>query len=535
VTTTPGKKNGNGNGSGSLAMGALLREFERSLPQMNSEDAKRQAASLLARLKSKSLAPSDPSILNELVRLCVQGGLRPLLGAYGISYPTYNYFEHFIDEDEPARSNALGPWAAPRVNRLATPPVWRVLGFDVGFPLGIPASVLTATSAWIDYYARLGFNVLTFKTVRSRQWDAHAKPNWVFLRDLEKPLAPDSLPESAIGDESYWPSDPHAFSMANSFGVPSFDPSFWQPDLEKARECLGPGQLLIVSVMGTTEKYSGKDLVADFVKVALMAEDAGALAIELNLSCPNTLEASGKVKTEMICDSPESTKQITEAVRDRLSPATKLVIKMRYQPPDVLQKVVLTVGRLVDGISGINTVQMSIVNEKGSPTFPNRSKAGVSGIAIQKLGISFVNTLRAIRDREKFDFDIIGMGGVMNPSDIEAYQRAGATAVQTATAAFFNPRLPLDVQEYREANSVDDIGLRARARALELLSEGPKSFGELVESLGDLLAPTDLEKADRAQKVLEGLVRDSQVVSERHGNRLLFQLSNLETPVENSR
>src|SRR5205085_2457229 len=97
----------------------------------------------------------------------VLGRLQPLLAAYDIPHPSYNYFEDF-------RGNSDGPWdRLPQTWQAPTPALWTVLGFDVGFPLGVPASVLTSTARWIDYYARCGFNVLTFKTVRSMERDAH--------------------------------------------------------------------------------------------------------------------------------------------------------------------------------------------------------------------------------------------------------------------------------------------------------------------------------------------------------------------------
>src|SRR5206468_2823887 len=154
--------------------------------------------------------------------------------------------------------------------------------------VGVPASVLTATADWIEYYARRGFNVLTYKTVRSALRDAHSKPNWVFLNDLTEPLEPGQTPET-YGDALVWPRDPNAFSMANSFGVPSFAPEIWQKDVSKAVASLRSGQVLIVSVMGTWEDFKGPELIKDFVNVARMAKGAGAPAIELNLSCPNTI------------------------------------------------------------------------------------------------------------------------------------------------------------------------------------------------------------------------------------------------------
>ena len=63
----------------------------------------------------------------------------------------------------------------------------------------------------------------------------------------------------------------------------------WQIDIGRGKSLLRQGQILIVSVTGTTreEDKSFDYLVNDYVKAAVMARDAGAEIVELNLSCPN--------------------------------------------------------------------------------------------------------------------------------------------------------------------------------------------------------------------------------------------------------
>ena len=59
-------------------------------------------------------------------------------------------------------------------------------------PIGIAAGPLL-NSRWVEAYARLGYGLLTYKTVRSRARPSYSLPNWVFLReagpgDGERPL-----------------------------------------------------------------------------------------------------------------------------------------------------------------------------------------------------------------------------------------------------------------------------------------------------------------------------------------------------------
>ena len=53
---------------------------------------------------------------------------------------------------------------------------WEFCGQTVASPLGMPAGPLL-NGRWILYYAGLGFDVLTYKTVRSSQRPCYDLPN----------------------------------------------------------------------------------------------------------------------------------------------------------------------------------------------------------------------------------------------------------------------------------------------------------------------------------------------------------------------
>ena len=59
-------------------------------------------------------------------------------------------------------------------------PMKQFLGLPVRSRLGIAAGLLL-NSRWIGPYARLGFDLLTYKTVRSAARPCHPLPNWVFV------------------------------------------------------------------------------------------------------------------------------------------------------------------------------------------------------------------------------------------------------------------------------------------------------------------------------------------------------------------
>ncbi|HEX8221467.1 MAG TPA: hypothetical protein VF914_19930 [Chloroflexia bacterium] len=458
--------------------------------------------------------PSDVAardqLLSEFTRICVQGQLYPVLNSIRVPHPTYNYLTSY-------KENLQGPWDVIPLEWLRTTPSrWQLLGFDVDFPFGVPASVISTTSGWIEYYARLGYNVITYKTVRSKAREAHPGPNWVFLKEQNFSLPTDDWIQDVVGDIGAWPADPLAFSMANSFGVPSEDPAHWKPDVERALRSLRSGQLLIVSVMGNQETLTNdrSGLIADFVHVAKEAEDTGARAIELNLSCPNSVNPlTGKVIESMLCNEPGFVVEVVQQVRQALKKETRLIIKLSYMSRESLERLLnqllLNKERLIDGISGINTVQMNVHKEDHSPTFVGiqdnptkpRGRAGVSGIAIREYGLQFVRYLSGIREslrtQHGVDFDIIGMGGVMTAHDVQAYFQAGAQAVQAATASFFRPTIVQEVLDHwlqggfagvsaqmtppdAIRSSADEFARELSSRTLELVRMAEPSSGGAI-------------------------------------------------------
>ncbi len=403
-------------------------------------EASQLARQALERGSAGQLRTEDSLVLlDRLAQVCFVGGWQRVLTKYGLDFPTYNFVEDYA-------TNATQPWVQP-------PPIrpgagtrrWRVLGQWLGFPLGVPASPLTANSLWIDFLARQGFNILTYKTVRSRSQEPHPSPNWVFVDD-DRPWPVGEEHQMVVGDVKTWPRDHRAFSTANSFGMPSSDPTVWQKDVVSTLAALEDDQLLIVSVVGS--QRAGEDQVQDFVTVAKQAEETGCRVIELNLSCPNSIdEETGEVSHDFICLSHTATRTVVQAVRNGLVHSdTRLVVKLAYLDNETLERVVTPIAHMVDGISGINTMQRRVVDVNGMPTFgAHRRDAGVSGIAIREHGLDFVRRLADLRADLDGNFDILGMGGVMTPEDVLQFHSAGANAVLSATAPFMNARFAGEV------------------------------------------------------------------------------------------
>jgi dihydroorotate dehydrogenase len=274
--------------------------------------------------------------------------------------------------------------------------------------------------------------------------------------------------------------------------VPSHDPPQWQAEIDEILNELPDGKLLIVSVMGLYEDLEGDALIEDFVDVARLAEEAGAPAIELNLSCPNTVSAGSGMRPP-ICADPVVTEEIVRRVYEGLQRDTPLVAKLSYLSGDALYEVVERIAPAVRGISGINTLQVRVLDHEGQPIFKrlagdderNREFAGISGIAIRDLARDFVVSLYRLKRAEGWDFDIIGMGGIMETHDVRTMMALGADAVQTATGAATNPHLPDHlISPILETGESERVGL-ARIRSALLGT---------ARSLDEVAAELDLDR-----------------------------------------
>lgn len=167
------------------------------------------------------------------------------------------------------------------------------LGFKIASPIGIPSGPLL-NARWVEFASRLGYDVLCYKTIRSRPHPGHSLPNIIYV-DGQKQISPKHLPLSIqqLEEPPQFISD---VAITNSFGMPSRTPEFLLQDIPKAISSLEEGQAMIVSIVGTApapKDYHG--FVKDFVKTAHFAKEAGAQIIEANFSCPNVASREGSL------------------------------------------------------------------------------------------------------------------------------------------------------------------------------------------------------------------------------------------------
>lgn len=303
-----------------------------------------------------------------------------------------------------------------------------LFGHDLASPLGVPAGPLLG-SHWIALAARLGFDVLTYKTIRSFEHDGHPLPNMIYV----EPTGPHSARELA-----HLPKHLDELTVTNSFGMPSRSPDFLMQDIEKANRAMGSGQLLIVSVVGTPNR--GVSFQQDFVNTALLAKEAGAKVIEANFSCPNVDRAEG-----MLYTSPETVREYASALVKAIHPLPLILKIGEIENPLLLQQVLEAAALAnVSGICGLNSVSMSVTGKHNQASLgPKREKSGVCGSAIRERALTFIRQAHTIIQREKFGLTLLGCGGIVQAEHFDLFLEAGAQLALTATGMMWDPLLAM--------------------------------------------------------------------------------------------
>jgi dihydroorotate dehydrogenase (NAD+) catalytic subunit len=228
-----------------------------------------------------------------------------------------------------------------------------------------------------------------------------------------------------------WPGNPpprvHATDagMVNRVGLQGPGIEAWiEHDLPRLRRA---GARVVVSIWGRT--------VEEYGKGAAMLAGTDVVAVEVNLSCPNThagraLFAHDEHATEEVLDATSAAGVPRWA---KLSPNT-----------DRLVEVAAAARRGgAEAVTLINTVFAMVGDLAG----------GLSGPAIHPIAVRAVHDVHAALP----DLPIIGVGGVRDATTARDLLHAGATAIQVGTATFADPRAAAKVlQGLEEMGSTHD-------------------------------------------------------------------------------
>ncbi|MGI9474302.1 MAG: hypothetical protein ACR2NZ_22365 [Rubripirellula sp.] len=307
---------------------------------------------------------------------------------------------------------------------------WRFCGRSVESPLGVAAGPLL-NGKWCLYYAGLGFDVLTYKTVRSGQRDCYPLPN----------LQPVNCGDLTGHEARLSPSPDMGGSWAVSFGMPSAAPETWRRDIEWTRHHLAAEKVLAVSVVGTMQDgWTIEQLADDYAQCAAWAVESGADCIETNFSCPNVTTCDGQLYLDA-----NASNQVARTVKAAIGPVP-LIIKIGHlDSVDQTAMLLDAVSEEATALAMTNSIATTIGHSDDSLLF-DRQQRGICGRGIRDSSIAQVERFSQQIDRRQSSLEIIGVGGVERASDLQRYLSAGASACHSATAVMTDPSVALRIR-----------------------------------------------------------------------------------------
>jgi len=199
---------------------------------------------------------------------------------------------------------------------------------------------------------------------------------------------------------------------------------------------------IIVNINGST--------IEDYILLAEKINELDKIpAIELNISCPNVKEGGMVFGTN--CSSAIA---VTEAVRKAYNKT--LIVKLSPNVTDITEiaKAVEEAG--ADSISLINTLLGMAINAETRKPVLSTITGGLSGPAVKPVALRMVwQVYKAVK------VPVIGLGGIMNASDVIEFILAGASAIQVGTANFIDPQITVKIidgiEEYLNRHKIDSI------------------------------------------------------------------------------
>ena len=169
------------------------------------------------------------------------------------------------------------------------------------------------------------------------------------------------------------------------------------------------------------------DTVDNIARVAEKLIEANPVAIELNLSCPNTESDFGL----MFALDPEATTRAVTQVK-KIAGNTKVFVKLTPDGANIVEvgKAAEVAG--ADALTATNTLSGMIIDIHTKRPILTNKFGGLSGPAIKPVSVRAVyNLFTAVK------IPIIGTGGINTGEDAIEYIMAGASAVGIGSGVYY--------------------------------------------------------------------------------------------------
>lgn len=193
----------------------------------------------------------------------------------------------------------------------------------------------------------------------------------------------------------------------------------------------------------------GGGTLDDYIEGAKLLNNTEIDVIELNISCPN-VKAGGMafgIKNEVAREVVRAVRKVTKK---------PLMVKLSPNAEDIVGMAKVCEEEGADVISLINTFKAMAIDIKNKkPVFEN-VYAGLSGPAIKPIALRMVHEVC-----KNVSIPVVGMGGIMNATDVIEFIMAGCHAVQLGTVNFINPKVGEeiieDLENYMIENNIKNL------------------------------------------------------------------------------
>ncbi|MBE6321886.1 MAG: NAD-dependent dihydropyrimidine dehydrogenase subunit PreA [Bacteroidales bacterium] len=207
-----------------------------------------------------------------------------------------------------------------------------------------------------------------------------------------------------------------------------------------------PSKVIVASIMGQTED--------EWRSLAVMAEQAGVDAVELNYSCPQMHQAG---LGSDVGQNPELVAAFTAVVKDAVS--IPVIPKMTPNITHIVVPAAAAARAGADAISAINTVK-SVTMSDDAAVSNHKTVSGLSGRAIKPLALRFI--LEMAQSPDLKGVQLSGIGGIETWRDALEFIQLGCCNVQVCTSVMeYGYRiiddLVLGLQNYMAQRQIDSL------------------------------------------------------------------------------
>ena len=201
--------------------------------------------------------------------------------------------------------------------------------------------------------------------------------------------------------------------LLNAVGLSNPGVSYFVEEIRALRE---DGIPVIASVFGFKP--------GEYAEVASRLVEAGAIAVELNCSCPHV---SG---VREIGSRPELVGEVVRAVKEVVD--VPVFVKLSPNVTDITEIGLAAQEAGADGVVAVNTLRALAIDIELRRPLLSAGFGGLSGPAIKPVALRAVCELYGT-----LDVPIVGCGGITSWRDAVEFFLAGASAVQVGSAVYY--------------------------------------------------------------------------------------------------